>query len=107
MEEFGDAIRMNLLTKSGLVDNRVVRDLNVLEGSIREAAHHLRHDELQPALDRHFGLDNLKDDSRKKQADGCTIAALLMMNAAMLHQRIANGRLAGRHQRPGGCEEQG
>ena len=69
----------------------MVRDLNILETSIREAAHALRNDELQPALDHHFGLDNLKDDNRKSQADGCTIAALLLMNAAMLHQRIANG----------------
>ncbi|MCY3693360.1 MAG: DEAD/DEAH box helicase family protein [Chloroflexota bacterium] len=88
----GNVIRMNLLAKSGLVDNRVVRDLNILESSIKEAAHHLRNDGLQPALDRHFGLDNLKETDAKKQADGCTIAALLMMNAAMLHQRIANGR---------------
>ena len=92
MDEHGSAIRMNLLAKSGLVDNRVVRDLNILETSIKEAAHHLTSDELRPALDRHFGLDNLKDTDLNKQADGCTIAALLMMNAAMLHQRIASGR---------------
>ena len=91
LEDQGNAIRMNLLSKSGLVDNRVARDLNILESSVREASRHLRDDDLQPALDRHFGLDNLKDDKRKSQADGCTIAALLMMNAAMLHQRIANG----------------
>ena len=91
LEDHGNAIRMNLLSKSGLVDNRVVRDLNILESSVKEAAHHMRDDGLQPALDRHFGLDNLKDDKRRSQADGCTIAALLMMNAAMLHQRIANG----------------
>ena len=91
LEDHGNAIKMNLLAKSGLVDNRVVRDLNILESSVKEAAHHMRDDGLQPALDRHFGLDNLKDDKRKSQADGCTIAALLMMNAAMLHQRIANG----------------
>ena len=92
LEDEGNVIRMNLLAKSGLVDNRVVRDLNILESSIKEAAHHLRNDGLQPALDRHFGLDNLKETDAKKQADGCTIAALMMMNAAMLHQRIANGR---------------
>ena len=92
MEEFGESIRMNLLEKSGLTGDRVLRDLNILEDSIREAAHHLNGDELRPALDRHFGLDNLKESALNKQADGCTIAALLMMNAAMLHQRIANGR---------------
>ena len=92
IEEFGEAIRMNLLEKSGLTSDRVLRDLNILEDSIREAAHHLNADELRPDLDRHFGLDNLKESELNKQADGCTIAALLMMNAAMLHQRIANGR---------------
>lgn len=88
---YADAIKMNLLSKSGLVHNRVARDLNLLESGISEAASHMRNDELQPALDRHFGIDNLKPSDKSKQADGCTIAALLMMNAAMLHQRIANG----------------
>ena len=92
MEEFGEAIRINLLEKSGLAGDRVLRDLNILETGVKEAAHHLRSDDLQPAMDHHFGLDNLKESDLNKQADGCTIAALLMMNAAMLHQRIANGR---------------
>ena len=91
MNEFGDAIRLNVLEKSGLTDDRVQRDLNILRDSIREAAYHLNQDELRPTLDRHFGLDNLEPSDQKKQADGCTIAALLMMNAAMLHQRIAIG----------------
>ena len=46
--EHGNAIRMNLLEKSGLTDNRVVRDLNILENSVKEAAFHLRSDELGP-----------------------------------------------------------
>ena len=92
MADNGSAISMNLLAKSGLTGNRVARDLNLLETGVNEAAHHLRADELQPALDQHFGLDNLKSDKRREQADGCTIAALLLMNAAMLHQRIANGQ---------------
>ena len=91
LSEHGNAIRMNLLTKSGLTANRTLRDLNILEAGIKEAAHHLRSDELLPALNRHFGLDNLTPESRANQADGCTIAALLLMNAAMLHQRIVNG----------------
>ena len=91
MQEYGNAITMNLLAKSGLTDNRVARDLNILADVISEAAYQLKSDELQPNLDAQFGLDNLDTDKRNKQADGCTIAALLMMNAAMLHQRIANG----------------
>ena len=92
MTEYGNAIKMNLLAKSGLTGNRVIRDLNILEAGIREAAHHLRNDGLQSALDAHFGLDNMQAARGKGQADGGTIAALLMMNAAMLHQRIANGK---------------
>jgi len=90
LEEYGNAIKMNLLSKSGLSGNRVMRDLNILESSIAEAAHHMRADGLLPALNTHFGLDRLRETG-SKQADGCTIAALLMMNAAMLHQRISNG----------------
>ena len=86
-----DDIAVNLLANSGLRRNRVDRDLNILEESVKEAAHNLRSDELQAALDAHFGLDQLAADKRKEQADGCTIAALLLMNAAMLHQRIAAG----------------
>ena len=72
MKEFGDSIRLNLLEKSGLTDDRVLRDLNILEDGIREAAFHLNSDELRPTLDRHFGLDNLKASDQHKQADGCT-----------------------------------
>ena len=93
MGESGAAIKMNLLTKSGLSENRVVRDMNILEESVSEAARHLRDEDLLKTLNVHFGLDRLKTaGGGKKQADGCTVAALLMMNAAMLHQRIANGR---------------
>ena len=91
LSEHGNAIRMNLLAKSGLTDNRIIRDLNILESSVMEAAFHMRADELDATLDRLYGLHNLKRDDAKKQADGCTIAALLMMNAAMLHQRISHG----------------
>ena len=91
MDEFGEAIRINLLEKSGLTSDRVMRDLNILRAAVEEAAHHLSEDEVRLALNRHFGLDNFKDAQLSKQADGCTIASLLLMNAAMLHQRIANG----------------
>ena len=51
-----------------------------------EAGRHLREDGLQSALDRHFQTDNLAEGKRN---DSCNVAALLLMNAAMLHQRIA------------------
>ncbi len=84
-------ITANLLSRSGLARNRAERDVNILEDCIREATLCLKGDELDALLDRHFGLDQLDDKKRKEQADGCTIASLLLMNAAMLHQRIAAG----------------
>lgn len=89
LREYGDAIRVNLLNKSGLTTDRVMRDLNILKDGVSEAARHLRDDDLLSALNEHFVLDEI--ENQNGQADGCTIAALLMMNAAMLHQRIAVG----------------
>ena len=91
MADGGNAICANLLSKSGLARHRIERDANLLEASVREAARHLRSDSLISALNEHYELDRLAADKREQQADGCTIAALLMMNAAMLHQRIAAG----------------
>ena len=94
MVDYVEAIRVNLLTNSGLSGNRVERDLNILEKGVNEAARHLSADGLEGALARHLGIDKFDTDG-KKSADGCTVAALLLMNAAMLHQRIANGRWLG------------
>ena len=88
LNENTKAIRMNLLTKSGLKGNNVERDLNILRDCVLEAGRHLREDGLQPALDSHFQMDNLAEGNRN---DSCNVAALLLMNAAMLHQRIAIG----------------
>ena len=82
------AIRMNLLTKSGLKGNNVDRDLNILRDCVLEAGRHLREDGLQSTLDNRFQMDNLAEGKRN---DSCNVAALLLMNAAMLHQRIAVG----------------
>ncbi len=89
-DEYGDAIRVNLLSKSGIARSRVERDTNLLEATVMEASWHLRRDGLTSVLNKHFYLDHLKDENLAKQGDGCVIAALLMMNAAMLHQRIYN-----------------
>ena len=89
--DLSEGITVNLLSRSGLTRDRVERDLNILQESVAEAAHHLREDSLQAALDGHFGLDNLDVTRRGRQADGCVIGSLLMMNSAMLHQRIAAG----------------
>ena len=96
-EQMGGAIAMNLLEKSGLTGNRVQRDLNLLEDAVGEAARHI-HDEsgLAAEMDAHFSLDRLSAPKQgKPRADGATVAALLWMNAAMLHQRVHAGRWLG------------
>ena len=92
-DQIGTDIRMNLLEKSGLTGNKIERDLNLLEYAVGEAAHYLRSElGMAAALDNHFGYDRLaKPKQGKIRADGCTVAALLWMNAAMLHQRIQAG----------------
>ena len=82
-------IFVNLLEKSGLCRNKAKRSVNTIEEAIREAKHCLKEEELDGELNNYFGLDQ---QIGKDRADGCTIAALLLMNAAMLHHRIAAGR---------------
>ena len=84
-------IFVNLLEKSGLCRNNAQRSVNTLEEVIAEAKLRLEEDELASTLDAHFGLDMQSGSPGKDRADGCTIASLLLMNAAMLHQRIAAG----------------
>ena len=92
-ERLGGEIAMNLLEKSGLTGNKVQRDLNLLGDAVNEAARHIHHEEgLAAALDAHFKFDQLAAPKKgKPRADGATVAALLWMNAAMLHQRIHTG----------------
>ena len=84
-------IFVNLLEKSGLCRNKALRSVNTLEEAIAEAKLRLEEDELAGALNAHFGLDKQSGTAGKDFADGCTIASLLLMNAAMLHQRVAAG----------------
>ena len=80
------AIKLNLLTESGLKVNRVERDLNILEDSVSDAARHLATDELEITIAKYFGLDRLKENA--KRAKATTIASLIFMNAAMMQSRI-------------------
>ncbi|MYD92853.1 MAG: hypothetical protein F4Y02_04010, partial [Chloroflexi bacterium] len=81
-------IYVNLLEKSGLCRTPAARSVNLLQEAIAEAKLRLAEDELESELARHFVLG---EQSQSDAADGCTIAALLLMNAAMLHQRIVAG----------------
>lgn len=97
-DQVGDNITMNLLEKSGLTGNKVQRDLNLLRDAVNEAARYIHAEAgLAAELDTHFRLDQLSAPKQgKPRADGATIAALLWMNAAMLHQRIQAGGWLGR-----------
>ena len=64
-------------------------DINILERGVNKAARQLRNDGLLPTLNLHFDLDTIQQ-ADQKPADGCTVAAMLLLNAAMLHQRICN-----------------
>ena len=92
-ERLGGEISMNLLEKSGLTGNTIRRDLNLLADAVGEAARYLHAETgLAAALDAHFGFDRLAEPKQgKPRADGSTVAALLWMNAAMLHQRVHAG----------------
>jgi len=83
-------IHVNLLEQSGLARNKAEGAVNTLEDCIAEAKRCLHEDELGDSLNSHFGLD-AQSESASDQADGPTIASLLLLNAAMLHHRIANG----------------
>ena len=80
------AIKLNLLEQSGLKRNRVERDLNILEDAIKMASTHLVEDGLEPVLSNHFNLTKL--NVGQNRASGATVATLILMNAAMIHQRI-------------------
>ena len=97
-DRMGGAIAMNLLEKSGLTGNKVKRDLNLLRGAVSEAARVIGDETgLAAALDEHFGIDRLSAPKQgKPRADGATVASLLWMNAAMLHQRVQAGGWLGR-----------
>ena len=88
LDEIPGRIQMNLLAKSGLKGNKVDRDLNILRECVEEASRHLREDGLLLVLNRHFQVEHLGED---KGNDSCQVAALQLLNAAMLHQRIAVG----------------
>ena len=85
------AICVSLLENSGLQRSGAKRDFNILRESIGEAKHYLDDDGLLQVLNKHFNRDKLKERGARESADGCMIASLLLMNAMMLHQRIANG----------------
>ena len=89
------AIRVNVLERSGLLSGPE-RDFNVLRESVEAAAARLREDELEDELKTQLGMQRIASDG-KKRADACTVTALLLMTASIVHARIERaGSLKGR-----------
>ena len=99
----GERIRITLLEKSGL-RRGPERDVNILRNTVEYAASRLRDDELEDGLKAQLGMTNLAPPRRGHRADACTVMALLVLTAAIVHGRLeAGGALRGR--RIAGLEE--
>ena len=93
--EGAHTIRVNVLERSGLL-NGPERDFNVLRGSVENAAARLKEDALEDELKGQLGMQHTIKDG-KKRADACTVTALLLMTASIVHARIErSGGLKGR-----------
>ena len=93
--EGAEAIRINVLERSGLLSGPE-RDFNVLRESVDAAAARLKEDALESELKIQLGMQNMANDG-KKRADACTVTALLLMTASIVHARIErSGGLRGR-----------
>ena len=102
----GERIRITLLEKSGL-RHGPERDVNILRNTVEYAASRLRDDGLEDGLKAQLGMTNLAPPKKgKHRADACTVMALLVLTAAVVHGRLeAGGALRGR--RIAGLEEAG
>lgn len=91
-----DAIRLNVLEKSGLMPGPE-RDVNVLRETVERAAAALRDDSLETALKEQLEMTRLKQEEGNSAADGCTVAGLMLTTAAIMHARLEEGTaLAGK-----------
>ena len=84
----GGRIVLNILERSG-ISAGPKRDMNVLQNTVVAAAGLLRSDGLEEPLKRPLRMERLKQDQTgNKRADACTVTALLVTNAALMHVRL-------------------
>ena len=84
--EGAEAVRVNVLERSGLL-NGPARDFNVLRESVEAAAAKLKEDELEDELRTQLGMQRTARTNTRR-ADACTVTALLIMTASIVHARI-------------------
>ena len=91
---FGRDFRVEVMEKSGLRGNST-RDFNLLMEPVRRAATQLRDEGLESRLAEVLGIATQdRQDPKSPKADACTVAAVLLLNAAILHARL-EGATAG------------
>ena len=89
--ESGHRVVLNILESSGLTTGPK-RDMNILQNTVTAAAELLRGDDLEEPLKRQLGMERLRPTEKgKTRADACTVTALLITNAALMHVRLARG----------------
>ena len=81
-------IHLNLLEKSG-IQSGPRRDLNILRGTVKTVAEYLRKENLEDILALRLGMENVERSS-KGAADACVVTAVIWVNAAIMHARLAN-----------------
>ena len=79
-------IHLNLLEKSG-IQGGAERDVNLLEGTVSVVARHLRDADLEEIFAVRLGMENVERSSQGT-ADACTVAAIIWLNAAIMHARL-------------------
>ena len=90
-------LAVEVMEKSGLRGNET-RDFNILQEPLRDAAESLRNEGLGGSLRALLRMPEIAVDAGKKDAkaaDACMVAAILMLNAVMLHARMehTSGRI--------------
>ncbi|MDE0309263.1 MAG: DEAD/DEAH box helicase family protein [Acidiferrobacterales bacterium] len=80
-------IHLNLLERSG-IQTGSKRDINLLRGTVRTVAEHLRSEDLEEILALRLGVENV-ERSTSGVADACVITAVIWVNAAIMHARLA------------------
>ena len=84
-----EAIRLNLLEQSGLMAGPK-RDFNVLRETVEKAAILLREDGLETELREQLRMER-EEKKGNSAADGCTVGALMLTTAAVMHARLEEG----------------
>ena len=75
------------MEKSG-IQSGPKRDVNLLRGTVKAVAEYLRKENLEDVLALRLGMENVERSS-KGAADACVVTAVIWVNAAIMHARLA------------------